>query len=315
MKLSRTVKKWSEGDGFLAVTVKFIYYVFVNNVVQTVINFTASLIAGTFVFRNGIFNMRFTLSFFGIYIILLLLMAWANNYRKHLGDSSRSALRCLEEYAAVTFRFKEFLFELVLKARRSKNKNTISDEDIFKNAAIYVCDSIYEFLCDYANNNKFKITVFQQFEYSDGGRYTKMVAYKTHKNTVPISYRKNFNLYGKRQKLSTPLFSLLFEEESEAVKILDCRKKVSRHFAKLRGEENDTCQLGIPGIVNEKKVGFILQVSSHEEKLLGDEDNMKDIVDKYLLPYREVLKLAYEQKRLIDTSIEIASREVISYAK
>lgn len=293
-KLAMKSRKDTATGHFLA----FMYQFLRSDIVQGFFHFAAATVASVGAFQNGVWNWTFIVCFGIAYIIALCVFYRINQYKSQECLSYKNSAALVTDLSTLLYGMKKYGDELQQSIVNDPSFDTFSRTQYFESVAENVCASVFGMLKNRFGNNRFKVSVFQQFQ-QEGRAHVKMIAEKSAKLDKADSYQQMHCLESDKK---LPFFCNVFLNADDDYVILENEDLVSKKFIKIKGHKITTKQyIGIRGITGLDTVGFVLQICTYTKNQFGQQDEMKKFCDENLIPYREVLRVAFNQRLLQET--------------
>ena len=283
--------------------VAFLYSIFSNDVFQAVLHFVAAIVASLFAYTNDKWNYRFIILFSIVYIPLLIVFSKLNHYRKRRQSQYSVQKNLNVEIASLLYGMSAESVALNSSLQNNPSYNTFNNSKYFEKVADNICVSVFQVLRDLFGNDRFKVSVFQQYSKGDH-LWVKMIAEKSAKLDRADSYQQEYQIDIQDKKI-LPFFCRVFFEDDKEYVILVNEEDVREQFIKIRGHKINTKQyIGVVGKVNFETVGFVLQICTYTKGQFGQEADAEKFFTDVLIPYREVLRMAYNQRLLQETIVD-----------
>ena len=281
-----------------------------NSVIQACINFIAAVVAGLLSYQDGKWQLGFIVPFGLIYFIILCLFSVVDTYKQKRNTRSDIQGELNKEIAAQLYGVGEETARLNDAIRDNPDlfNTTFSNSKYFENISNNVCVSVFSMLYTLFGNKRFKVSVFQQFE-KDQHRWVKMIAEKSDRLDRADSYQQEYQIDVDTQN-ELPYFCKVFLFRDKEYAFLDNEERVNEEFTKINGHKINTKQyIGIVGKTNPDTTGFVLQICTYSKNQFGDRDSMEKLCTDVLIPYREVLRAAYNQRLLQENIVDLLRSE------
>lgn len=301
--LQSKLKRLAEKETALGAVIILLYRVCKSVHFQAAVNFILTLLIGKFTFTEGHnVNWSFVIPIGCTYIIMNLLFITANNIEKQNLNMHKVTSGCLKEITTIAYTIRESVAKNRKLYLDSKNKDVLLNYNPFYTCAVSVCESIYYLLSKVYNHQRFKVTIFQQFIRKNKSRYIKIIAYKSHENKRPKCFYKELPLF--KNGNNKMYVVKLFESNSPDIVCFNKKEQIDEVFVKVDNCRINTRQyIGIPCQAEGDYISFVIQISSYDEKMFSDVEQMKELGEQILVSYRELLALINEQKLINDNII------------
>lgn len=286
MKFDNLLNDVSKSDNLFGTFLSFLIKLFSNSVIQAIINLVVATLASVRSYQNNQFDITFVIKLLIIYIVLLLLMGYANHCNKINKLEYSLTQQSLEQGSAILCQLQEKLKDI------STSKQ--SNESIFRIASEYVVKAIYDLLNTYYPKKQFRILIFQKFLHKDRrSKYCKMIAYKHFVAESPEHLRKDYSLGSVTH--AKPYFVKLFENNCRENKFLKNYQEIQREFSNGGKDKIRIRQCAsYPVQMDDTSVDFIVQICSYSDNVIRGEDDLKLIEEKIMIPVIQILRVAYE---------------------
>jgi len=241
--------------------------------------------------------------FYLFYIFYLAAAQVVNKYSKKSKKTSNDKLlaNTLRYFASMNFLLSQKLKESI----DSVSVNASSHLNIFKEAAVSICNAIYtilrEDLLNMHDNPPFKITIYQKFEENN---CIGIIAYRNYKNICPemADPEKYCKLYRNVRFKDKLQIVRIFENKTDNdIVIFENAAKVIRNFKKLNNRISSVKQyIALSGKGSDCGIDFVIELCTYGDNLFGNLSQINDLVDNILLPYKEFLKLESQHQRVLN---------------
>lgn len=306
-----TVRKWIlakiQKEDAISSLIKFAYFFFNNEYVQASISLIGTVAIGVmtaFKYFNAVLWITIV-----VYCGAVLLMAWANRYRKEKMNEARLLKQALIGMDIVlrTWGIKmqkcaQKLKDLSLQADRETIKRILTETD-FQAAAFLVCEKLCDSLSKYCENDDVYVTLYQKFKERDELE-CKMIAYSgDHEpSTYDVVYsipKNSENLMGKIE-YHTYVFAANNKDISTFCNSGEVEAAFVLHEKSKDREEEIQQYICAPIAPAKQGVTFLLQIDTRVPDLFGKD---KESVDRFakiaIYPFAQFLHMMYEQSRTI----------------
>lgn len=268
MQIEGIMSDLAKKDTGLGHFVAFSYSVFSNDVLQGLLHFVAAIVAGLFAYRNDKWNVKFIIPFFIIYCLLLIVFSRLNYYKKKRQSRYLVQKSLNVEIASLLYGMSVESVDLNSSLQKSPSYNTFNDSKYFEKVADNICVSVFQILRDLFGNDRFKVSVFQQYSKGDH-LWVKMIAEKSAKLDRADSYQQEYQI-DIQDKETLPFFCRVFFKDDKEYVILLNDEDVREQFIKIRGHKINTKQyIGVVGKVDLETVGFVLQICTYTKGQFG----------------------------------------------
>ncbi len=304
MHIEKRLVSLGHKDTGLGHFVAWAYRVCSNDVVQVFVHFVAAVIASLCSFKDNKWNWGFIVLFYLFYFFLLIIFSVSNRYKKKRETKYDVQQKLNAEIAALLYGMEEETARLNETIRDNLSDKTFSNSKYFETIADNVCVSIFLILCNLFGNDRFKVSVFQQYK-KDDHLWVKMIAEKSSKLDRADSYQQEYQI-DIEDKESLPFFCRVFFKSDQECAILPTEEEIREQFIKIKGHKINTKQyIGVVGKINLETVGFVLQICTYTRGQFGGKKDMEHFFSEVLLSYREVLRVAYHQRLLQETFVDL----------
>lgn len=300
MSLYDYLQKKVRGVDGVSAFIKWLYSLLANSIFQGIIN---ACFAITFALVMKVFNVSdgWIITIIVLFIIFTLIFGFLNKYRISNYRTSHWFRYSLNGQTSINSYMANKVYDFSTKINSKIAPKIFCG---FQAAAYAACESIYNIIHNVTGCENQEITVFQQYE-DDGKCCSKMIAFGTSQRRLPSSIDTIYPLF-QEADTKKPLHTRIFEERTGKTVVLLNQNEIKDEFVinnVSREREEKICQyIGIPALLQDGTIGFILQIDVNEEEFLGkNKEEMIKLAEETFNPYVQFLRLCYEHERLLET--------------
>lgn len=323
LRFKNYLRNISNKENVIGHLIKLLYYLIKSPIMQALIGITFTVILtiqsanlGSQNDRPIITNMIVVSFFYAVFVILSILVnSHTSEKQKDMVWFQESLKKLMSINLYSSNKLHTLNKEIAKQCTRSKFMSIENMRSIisFQSVSFTVCSEICQLL-DKQGVKNYYVTVFQCFKERERN-YCKMVAYHNHESRIPDSFG-NVYFIDKGTNQKKHFHTSVFEKDSSKIYILENSKEVQKAFVindSSREREEQICQyIGLPYRVNCKDgvtIAFLLQIDVDKEKALGnDKYEMRELARNIFSPFMNLLAVAYEQDKLIETIHETENR-------
>lgn len=315
-KVYKRVRKFAlekSMDGTLfASIILLLYRLFTSVIVDAIITILGTVVIAIMIGR-GYYRWPFWICVF-VYMILVVLMAWAKGYQKERLKEYRILKQALLGVDGTLRMWSDELHNhanaiMNLKIKTQSYIREEAEKIDFQHACFLVCNNIWTRLTKYYENENIYVTVFQknkQFDKRTNEEKStcRMIAYSG--NTIPSSFNEVYKIptYTDDLKGTVEYHSYLFSANNTNICVLPDRESVKKNFVihQRCAEREEAIQqyIGIPIAPAGLDVTFILQVDTNIPNLFGkDKEEVTLLAQTAIYPFAQFLHMTYEELRMI----------------
>lgn len=220
----------------------------------------------------------------GILIFIEIYFNFVNGFRKYNYQIRRDSNTILDEIVVATTALDDYI-----------NTNGDSGKGIFEYASNLATASLYDLLKQ-VTGCETRISVIQQFREGTRRRKCIMISRKSRKRTssskreLIVDYIEKKNYY----------FLKILKDNKDIYIFFDTKTEVDKNFFwKNNKKRSDIFQyVGIAEKVKTDDIAFLLQIDAMEKNAFGkSKEELSVFLDKYIYPYIQFLKHAYNIER------------------
>jgi len=174
----------------------------------------------------------------------------------------------------------------------------------FQRMCMETCKELYN-LCKSKNlDADYYITVYQRIEGTEKSHDNcRMIAFANKDGSEPLSYHRQYPLKNDEGNTKEPLHSRIFLEKEVKNWVLFGKKEIDDNFVwhpeNQSREKEIKAYIGIPVSVCNRKISFLLQLDSDNEKGFGNDKNeSQNFANQIARPYALYLSMIYEFDRM-----------------
>ncbi len=299
-------------DGLCGTTIQWLFHLFSNNFFQAFVTIIGTVGIGLMMAFQYFGVMLYIL--IGIYVLSILLMAWADTYLREQLVESRNLTQALQGINVELRQWAMVLQELAKKIRQLPKKNRrqfleqiLNDFNVQK-AAIDVCQNLHQHLTKYCKNENIYITIFQK-QVVNNETTCRMIAHS--ENYTPNSYDTVYPIPSKSEAImgQVEYHSYIFAKNITTINILSNQTRVQSifkmHEDSIEREQNIQQYIGVPISITKQGVTLLLQIDTNQQGLFGENEiAVRNFANLAIYPYAQFLHLVYEEYRVISELIK-----------
>ena len=258
--------------------------------------------------KNGYIYEIIIVSIAYLFLQLLIILSLAYNRKKQSDILWYN--KTVSEHNTVNSNHAKFLFTLSDRTIRGSallSIDTIKDNVGYKHRAFNICDAIYDTIERLKGCSGCNVTIFQQFEDSDGSFYIQKVAYRYPLAQPPGNIREKYVLFDSSVTEENKRYSVrIFEKKISKIYVLNGNDEIKKNFFvddySLESVNKMRQYVGIPILDMEGRIVLLLQIDVNESNILGDDEaEIIELVNNIFILYAHLLNAMYEQERFLVT--------------
>lgn len=268
-----------------------------SNVIQGIIHFSAAIIMPFIIVAPesslniwaklwAIVCQKQVVTFFIIYLILLILFYFAKQATIALEESSLTVYRVNQEFAAIITCLEEKL--------RENSTDVLPIE--FDSVSQMVCNSLHLILSNHCETGCYRVRVVKQY-LREGKYYYCISGYKTN-NTATGSAKESLVSECKQHT------RMILEGAVKDYDILLGEKAISSLVFKRKKHKSKQIRayIAVPDFLSDDRTCFVLEVDSTNKTAFGrDVESVKSFTNEVIWPFTKLLNLIYTLERVLIT--------------
>lgn len=308
-KCSEWFQNKGKGDSAFAHFLQFAYRLLANSYVQVIVATIGTTVISIMT-GMALYN---TLSFWVLvitYIMLTLLMAWANQHIRRKNIHTKTFQLALYGLGTIlrtlSIEWQKCAKKLSRQCTPGQAKQIVQDSNIdFQTAAFAVCEKLRDTLSKTVEKDDIYVTVFQK-ERKRGKNICKMIAHSA-KHEV-TSYEKQYLIPPKDSEETQfgkiEYHTYVFAKGIKEVTTFHNQKLVEEAFCVHEGCEDRerTIQQYVCIPISPAGLGvtFLLQVDTNVADMFGpNKTAVDDFAKNTIYPYAQILHMIYDQLRTV----------------
>ena len=176
----------------------------------------------------------------------------------------------------------------------------------YKKVCYELCKIIYDFVCKLSDNHECEVAYVRLNENAEGE--ISMFAYANQNNQTPklLNKKRNFKDLTQIQYYDMTIFNACVNETT----VLYGSDIINNRFYRTADEREQRPSkynqfIGIPVFCDNKKMVGLLEISCLEKCSLGKSENeLKDISDRYFVPYSNLFLLLHKIEKALHLGIQ-----------